>query len=237
MEKQIEIKLEKGIEEVVIREGKAVDIHIPNGIVLNDLTINAVHEYLSKEGIQPEEIKNSFVLFSYEEKFIELLYALRIQNPDKIIGKVRMSPDLEKFEINSGKRYTTFALADFIRMNRHFFETKDVALKLENVLRNFTAEVDRKIEASDDKRANVKASIIQKVKTNIPENFTLLLPIFIGSDPIEVKVEIDINSTDISCSLMSPDLKEIIDNETKAIIDNQLKSIKDLYSELRIFQK
>jgi hypothetical protein len=237
MEKDIKITLENGVKELVIREGEAAKIHIPSGIVLKDLTIGAVAEYLLKDGILNDEIKNSFVLFSYEDKFIQLKFASRIENPDDITGKVSLHPDLKKFEINEGKRYTAFKLADFIRMNRHFFETKDQAIKLENILRNFTAEVDRKIEASDDKRANVKASIIQQVKTNIPESFTLLLPVFVGSTPIPVKVEIDIDSSDISCSLMSPDLKELIDVETKAIIDVELKNIQTLYPQLRIFQK
>jgi hypothetical protein len=237
MEKDIKITVENGVKELVIREGEASKIHIPSGIVLKDLTIGAVAEYLSKDGILNDEIKNSFVLFSYEDKFIQLKFASRIENPDDITGKVSLHPDLKKFEINEGKRYTSFKLADFIRMNRHFFETKDQAIKLENILRNFTAEVDRKIEASDDKRANVKASIIQQVKTNIPESFTLLLPVFVGSTPIPVKVEIDIDSSDISCSLMSPDLKELIDVETKAIIDVELKNIQTLYPQLRIFQK
>lgn len=237
MENNIKITVENGVKELVIREGEAAKIHVPTGIILKDLTIDAVAEYLSKDGIQAEQIKNSFVVFSYEEKFIQLKFASRIENPDEIAGKVSLHPDLKKFEINEGKRYTAFKLADFIRMNRHFFETKDQAIKLENILRNFTAEVDRKIEASDDKRANVKASIIQQVKTNIPENFTLLLPVFVGSNHVAVRVEIDIDSTDISCSLMSPDLKELIDVETKAIIDNQLGKIKKLFPQLRIFQK
>jgi hypothetical protein len=237
MENNLKINVEAGIKELVIREGKANEVHVPSGISLSNLTIDSVKEYLSKKGINETEIENSFVLFSYEEKNIELLYAARIENPDRIKGEVRLHPDLKKFEINEGKRYTTFQLADFIRMNRHFFETKDVALKLENVLRNFTAEVDKKLDVSDDKRANVKASIIQTVKTNIPENFTLKLPVFVGSEPIPVLVEIDINSTDISCSLMSPNLKELIDVETKAIIDVELDAVKKLYPELRIFQK
>ena len=237
MEADLKISVEQGVKEVVVRKGVANDVHIPNGILISDLTIDCVSEYLSKEGVDEAEIKNSFVVFSYEEKSIELLFAVRILNPDSIGGKIRLHPDLQKFEINGGKRYTPFKLADFIRMNRHFFESKDQAIKLENVLRNFIADVDKKIEVSDDKRANVKASIIQQVKTNIPENFTLLLPIFVGVEPIPVKVEIDIDSTDISCSLMSPDLKELIDKETKVIIDFELKLIKQLFPELRIFQK
>ena len=237
MTNKIKVTVENGVKELIIRHGEADKIHIPNGITSGGLSIDAVREYLSKDGIDPDEIKNTFLWFSKENRFIRLEYAVRRPNPDFIEGKITMHPDLEKFEINAGKRYNPHSLADFIRMNRHYFETKDVAIKLESSLRNFTAEVDKKLEVSDDKRANVKASIVQTVKTSIPESFVLMLPIFIGSKPIAVTVEIDINSADLSCSLMSPDLKSFIDTESAAIIENELSQIRALYPELRIFQK
>jgi hypothetical protein len=237
MQNDIKITIENGIKELIIRSGEAPKIHVPNGIELKNCSISAVKEYLSKEGVEVDEIKNSFVVYSLETKGIALFYAHRRENQDSIDGKITMNPDLEKFEINAGKRYSPHNLADFIRMNRHYFETKDIAIKLESSLRNFTAEVDKKLEVSDDKRANVKASIIQNVKTSIPESFVLMLPVFIGSKPIQVTVEIDINSNDLSCSLMSPDLKSFIDAESGAIIENELAEIRKLYPELRIFQK
>lgn len=237
MPQEIKITVENGIKELVIRNGEAPVIHVPNGIELKGCSINAVREYLSKQGVEIEEIKNSFVIYSLENKDINLVYAFRRENRDSISGKITLHPDLEKFEINAGKRYSPHGLADFIRMNRHYFETKDTAIKLESTLRNFTAEVDKKMEVSDDKRANVKALVVQNVKTSIPESFGLMLPIFIGAKPIKVTVEIDINSNDLSCSLMSPDLKSFIDTESAAIIKSELADIKKLYPELRIFQK
>lgn len=237
MSQDVKVTVENGVKVLEIRNGKANDIHVSNSLKVEGLTIDAVREYLSKEGIDADEIKNSFVLYSIEALKIELVYALRGENPDSIHGKLTLHPDLKKFEINEGKRYTTHQLADFVRMNRHYFETKDVALKLEGILRNFIAEVDKKFEAADDKRANVKASIVQTVRTNIPEDFTLMLPVFVGTDATPIKVEIDINSSDISCSLVSPALKELIDTEAKAIIGNELQQIRDLYPQLRIFQK
>jgi hypothetical protein len=237
MEKEIKITVENGIKELVIRSGEASKIHVPNGFELKNCSISAVKEYLSKEDVAVDEIKNSFVIYSLETKVIALVYALRRENSDFIDGKITMHPDLEKFEINAGKRHSPHNLADFIRMNRHYFETKDIAIKLESALRNFTAEVDKKFEVSDDKRANIKSLIVQNVKTSIPESFVLLLPIFIGAKPIKVTVEIDINSNDLSCSLMSPDLKSFIDTESGAIIENELDKIRKLYPDLRIFQK
>lgn len=234
---QIKVNIENGVKEVIFRQGKAPEVHIPNGMNLTDLTISAVHEYLKKDGINPEEIKNSYVLFSYEDRYIELNFALRRENSDIICGIIQLHPDLEKFEINKGKRYSPYQLADFIRMNRHYFETKDIAMKLESSLRKFTTEVDKKLEASDDKRANIKSSIVQNVKTSIPESFNIKIPVFIGTGPITVNIEVDINSDDLSCSLMSPDLKSLIETESIAIINIELQQIRELYPELRIFQK
>jgi hypothetical protein len=237
MSKEIKITVEEGVKELIIRNGEASKIHVPNGIEIGKLTIDAVREYLSKKGVDPNEIQNSYIWYSNEERFIQLEYAYRIENRDSIHGQLTLHPDLEKFEINKAKQYSTHQLAQFIRMNKHFFESKDVALKLINELMNFKAKVDKEIEASDDKKANVKMMLVQKVTSNIPTEFTLNLPIFIGTKPVPVAVEIDIDAMDLSCNLISPALKELIDTESTAIIDTELQAVRLLYPELRIFQK
>lgn len=237
MAEEIKVTVENGVKELFIRTGKANDIHIPKSIEIGSLTIDAVKEYLSKNGIDGSEIENSYIWYSVKERFIQLEYAVRRVNSDSIHGLLQLDSDLEKFGINSGNQFTTFALANFIRLNRHFFETKDVALKLVTELQNFKAKVDKEIEASDDKKANVKMMLVQKVTSNIPTEFTILVPLFIGTKPVPIKVEIDIDANDLSCSLVSPELKELIDNESKAIIDLELQEIRKLYPELRIFQK
>lgn len=237
MVEEIKVTVENGIKELVIRKGEASKIHVPKAIEIGKLTINAVREYLSKKGVKADEIENSYIWYSNEERFIQLEYAVRIENPDSIHGMLTLHPDLKKFEINDGKQYGTHQLAQFIRMNKHFFQSKDVALKLVNELMNFRANVDKQIEASDDKRANVKIMLAQKVTSNIPTKFTLNLPIFIGSKPIPVNVEIDIDAQDLTCSLISPALKEFIDTESTALIENELSEIRKLCPELRIFQK
>ncbi|RZJ33743.1 MAG: hypothetical protein EOO51_12700 [Flavobacterium sp.] len=223
--------------EVVIRRGEAAKIHIPTGIKIENATINAVQEYLKKNGISADEIQNSFVVFSYENLYLKLSFAHRRENPDSIEGKLKLHPDLSVWDINGKTSYSTFSLADFIKMNRHYFETKDVAMKLVSTLRDFKASIDKKIEAADDKRANRRVLVAQVAETNIPENFALLLPVFVGTEPVKVNVEININADDLSCNLISPDLKQIIDQETKKVIDDELDAIKALYPELRVFQK
>lgn len=231
----LKINVAEGQRELVILHGEAEKKFYPKKIELSGLTVDAIYEYLKKPH-EDELIEQSYVVFSYDKKSIELKYGARVDNTDTIAAEVRLNPDLEKFQINSGERMTPFSLADFIRMRRHFFENKDVAMVLEKELRNFTANVDKKIEASDDKRANVKASIVQSVTTNIPLEFFVLLPVFVGGEKVKVKVEVDICATTLGCMLMSPDLKEIIDTEVKELIDRQIKMIKEDFPGLRVFQ-
>lgn len=235
MSEEIKVVLGEGQKELVLLHGEAEKKFYPKKIELNSLTVDAVREYL-RQPHEKELIAQSYVCFSYEKQVVKLVYGARVDNTDTIEGKVKINPDLSSLGINSGEKFTSFALADFIRMRRHFFEDKNVALLLEKSLRNFEAEVDKKINASDDKRANVRASLVQTVTTNIPTEFNVLLPIFVGGEKVKVRVEVDICSTSLQCMLMSPDLKEIIDTEVKVLIDHEIDLIKKLYPDIRVFQ-
>jgi hypothetical protein len=57
--------------------------------------------------------------------------------------------------------------------------------------------------------------LVQKVTSNIPTEFTLNLPLFIGTKPVLAVVEIDIDAMDLNCSLISPALKELVDTERR----------------------
>jgi len=239
MNKLIEkVTVEEGVKELIIREGKANDIHIPNPIEIGELTIECVREYLSKKGIEEEEIKNSYVWYSTEgeKPFIQIFYAVRREKPDLVHGCLVIDSDLKKFGINSGTTLSTFDLANFIRLHRHFFESKEKAMSLVKELQNFKAKVDKEIENANDNRGNAHLMIKQKVISNVPLDFTLFLPIFKGLDKIAIKCEIDINASDLSCSLVSPDLKELFQVESERIIKHEIEEIKRLYPELRIFR-
>jgi hypothetical protein len=236
MEPNINIEVNTEDKEVVIRRGEARPVHIPNGIEVSGGAIGSVYEYLSKSGVEENEIPNSFVTVSYEKRTLSLSYSHRRENPDKIAGGLKVHPDLDLWDINGSKSYSTFSLADFIKMNHHYFENKDVAMKLVTVLRDFKAKVETKIEAADDKRANRRVLVAQVAETNIPPSFILKLPVFVGADPISIEVEININADDLSCSLISPNLKEYIDIQSREIIGEQIDKISKLYPQLRIFQ-
>lgn len=234
----INISAAPGLDELVIRHGEADRIHHPSGLTVSSATIDAVYEYLHKEGVEKEEIKNSIVSYSYEGLFLKLGYAFRSRTVDNVEGVLKLHPELEKWGINVCKNYNNYSLADFIKMNRHFFDDKATAMKLVSELRNIKVKAEKEFETSDNKRGDARLLLAQKViDSNIPAEFTLNLPVFVGCGTVRVNVEVEIDANDFACTLISPDLKQIIDQETKAIIDEQLGKIRELYPQLRIFQK
>lgn len=235
MEKTIKVELTAENKELVILTGAAEPIYYNKAIEVKSGSINSAFEYLSKKVVIPEIIEHSKLEFCYDKLYIDLHYDARQRNPDLIMGKLKLHPDLEKFNINSGKAYSTFELADFIKMNRHYFENKDYAMKLVSELRNFEGKVNRDLEAKADDRGNKRALINQVVESNIPTGFFLELPVFVGQEKIRLEVEINITS-DFSCSLISPDLKEFIDLESKKVLDVELTKIKALHPELKVFE-
>lgn len=242
MDKQeVKITVEEGVKELVIRTGEAEKIHDIPGVKLSNLTIDSVLEYLSKPLVHNEENRQieqiSYVTYDYKKREILLNFDFRSSFSDTIHGCLQLDPDLVDFGINENKNFTALEMGQFIRFRRHFFENKDVALNLEKELRDFRANVDKKINAADDKRGNISASIAQTVISNLPLEFYVNLPVFIGQPKRLIKLEIDINPLDLTCTLVSPELKEMIDLESKSIIDEQIQAIKELHPNLRIFQR
>lgn len=235
MEESVKVTVENGVKELVILKGTAESIFHKKAIEVKGASIDSAKEYLSKNVVDPVIIDHSKLEFCYDKLYIKLIYDARERNPDVIEGSLKLHPDLEKFSINSGKSYSTFELADFIKMNRHYFENKDYAMKLVSGLRDFEGKVNRDIEARTDERGNKRALLNQVVESNIPTGFFLELPVFIGQEKIRLEVEINITAA-FECSLISPDLKEFIDVHSKKILDEQLTVIKGLHPELKVFE-
>lgn len=232
---EIKITVADGVKELIILHGTAEAVYHDKGIDVKSGSINSAHEYLSKKVVDSEKIQHSKIEFSYDGLYINLHYAARERNPDTILGSLKLHPDLLKFAINTTKTYNTFELADFIKMNRHYFENKEYAMKLVSELRGFEGKVNKEVEAKADTRANQKILINQTVESNIPAGFILVLPVFVGQEKVRLEVEINITS-DFSCSLISPDLKQLVDEETKTILDAELNKIRLLHPELKIFE-
>lgn len=232
--KDLNITVENGVKTVELRSGKANDIPQPREIEIKG-QIDTPLRYLQNP-CPRFEVEKSSITISREQLIITLKVGQDIRPTDTYTGQLEESQDLKDFGINSGKSYTTFELAEKIKMNRLLFKTKDEAMRLVAELRNFKAKVDKDIELADDGRGNNTIKRIQAVESNIPESFTMEMQVFKGMPKTSFNVEVSIDAQDMSCTLISPDLADHIRDVSDGIIDEQVDEIKKLFPNIRIFE-
>lgn len=231
-ETKVNVTVTEPAQVVTILHGKALDPQEPR--VVNIVgNIDAPKRYLQ---IRSDNGKNfrSHILVSQDDLSITLIVDETDPFGAVIAGQLKFSKEFRLFEINTGKRFTTFDLAALIRMNRTYFESQDYAKKLVNDLQNFKAKVDKELEASDDKRGNITMKKIQAVSSNIPDSFKLNIPVFKGL-PIEtIEVEIDIDPNSLECSIVSPEANDIVERIRNNAINQEIDEIRKIAPEIVI---
>lgn len=231
MSENINISLEGNTKVLEILTGKAVERHAPSPLIVEG-TIDAPYRFL-KSRIDVIEIKESHLLVS-DNRITLCINEKSIAGFTEITGRLVVNPDFLSFGINEDKKRDTFELADFIKMNRHFFNDRSTAMKLVNDLKNFKAEISKQVEKSNNDRGNTRFLKDQVVESNIPEIFSLNMPIFKGDAPVLFEVEVMIDPQSFECRLISPYVRELIAEEGGARIDYVVTQIETLVPELAI---
>lgn len=212
-----------GVGEIVIREGKAVELHEPVKVVIAG-TLDASARWLeTRMRIGLINQGKNHVLVDRENLSITLQCNENNHYGSKISGSLIVSPEYKRLGINDGEYMTNFEMAELIKMNRSFFETKSIAMKLVTELQNFKAKVDKEVEKSDNNRGDKRLLVNQVVQSNLPEAFNIIIPLFKGTAKQTINVEVYINPSDLSCTLVSPEandlLEEMRDREMDAVLD------------------
>ena len=213
-----------GVREVIIREGQALPAKEPIPVRI-DGTIDAPARWAeNRKSVIPQ--LNAFMCINRQEMRITLVEDERNSYFNRIIGTMTRSDKFKEFGINSAKYVTSFEMADLFKMNRSFFETKTLCMELVSKLKNLKASVNKQIEASTNDRGNRRELVDQVVEHNIPESFKLKLPVFNGTEPQEVEVEINVDADDLSCTLISPHAKDLIERMRNEKIDEVIERVK-----------
>ena len=249
--KEIKVTVENGVKELVVRHGKAEPVaEFRKGVkVSGTLSLPRIHltnppKSLTSKGLlvigDKDNIDNvlaySYLEVNRDKGSIDFIEDAGNAWENTYSGILEKDERFEKFNINTGKSYTTLELAEFIKMNRSHFETREKAMLLVSSLRNFKAKVDKDIENADDGRGNRKILLAQAVDSNIPESFKINVPIFKGYDKQIIEVEISIDAGDLSCTLISPEANDYIEEVKDSLIDAEIAQIRELHPTLRIFE-
>ena len=247
---QINLHVKEGENEVIIRHGEAEPVAgFRKGITVSG-TLGVPREHLEKPSVwltarldpkvrkedQDPVLNFSHLQVNRDKGTITFTEDAGNEWENKYIGALVFDPRFEKFGINSGRSYTTIELSHFIKMNRSHFETKDKAMLLVSQLRDFKAKVDKQVENMADERGNRRILQAQAVESNIPESFHITVPVFKGCAAQTLEVEIAIDPGDLSCTLISPEVNDYVENVKNEIINEEIRMIEESHPTLRIFE-
>ena len=226
MEK-IELNLNGEQKELLIRTGEALKLLQPVKIVQSGNIESPAKFHAIRAGVPTKSI----VTFSRSK--MEIIFDAEPENSLAAIvtGKLLINDDLKKFEINSqSKMWGLQELAKFLKMNKTFFKDKEKTDSLIASLIAFKGTITTELEKANDGRGNAKDLMDRKTTSNMPTDFILSLPVFVGGEIKTFRVEIGIDSTDASAKfwLESSELQEIIITERDRIIDAEIAKFSGL---------
>ena len=237
--KLIEINVDHKGGEVTIRQGEAMKLKEPVKVELTG-SIGSVVEFLKKR-LAAVNQGLAHILLNRARAAMSITLVLNETDPysrGSVKGSLQLDPDFSEFGINTGKSRTPRELSDFFKMRRYCFEDSGEAMKIIADLKNIKAKINKQLEASSDNRANGRVLFEQAVDSNIPESFTLSLPIFKGEAPRKFKVEINLiaRDADIDCALESVEANDILRVTGDQILEEQLNIIKGLAPDIVIIE-
>ena len=217
--------LPQGCGEIIIREGKAVEVREPVKVNITG-TIDAPARWLETRFDCLKE-KTCYVIVNREGMTITLRCNENNHYGTVIMGVLEISPEIRKFRINEGHYITNFEMAELFKMNRSHFENKQEAMRIVSELQNFKAKVDKELENSNNNRGDRRMLVSQAVEHNLPEAFNLVLPIFKGTPKQTIQVEVYVNPSDFTCTLVSPEANDLIEEMRDTEMDAVIERIKE----------
>lgn len=223
-----------GPGELVIREGKAIEIHEPRNLII-DGVLDSPYRYLEKR-VQAFPETQCHVIVNREKLTIKLVVDERHHVQTVIAGSLQLHPDFKKLGINNGEYLTAFELADKFKMNRSLFENQSAAMDIVHKLKNFKARVDKEIEKSTNDKGNVRLLLDQVVNSNLPDSFKLNVPLFKGFPKEVIEVEINVNANDLTCTLISPVANDLIQFHRDGAINSELDKIDKIAANIVVFE-
>ena len=233
------LKVENAGNEIIIREGKALEPVAPKKINITG-DIKTVSSFIAKRkpassqldakpGLQ--EINPDRALVTVDKNFLSIKLELDPENEygTEVTAKLSFTPELEQFCINKNRLFNREELIKLIRFNKIWFPDAEAHDKLLKAYQAFTATVNANIGKTSDTRGNVENAYKKTVETNVPDSFVLNIPIFKGMDKRRFRVEIAIDSTDASTKFWfeSVELNDIIQVESQMILEKELEACAD----------
>ena len=228
--------------EIILREGLAPKMLEPQPPVKMNITgtIGSVVEFLTKRLDTGQFHQGDCHILVDREKVTITLVINESSAYDRgmIVGQLSHNPKFVDFGINQDKAWTPTELGLFIKMNRAFFADRKTNMELVSTLMNFTATINNKIERSMQENGNRIDNFAQVVNSNLPESFTIQMPIFKGmpAETIEVETFAHVNGREVAFMLLSPGAQATLEDLRDKVIDDEITKIRELAPGIAIIE-
>lgn len=240
-EKPITVNLPEGQSQVQVLYGpapKQLDAKAPIKVSI-DGTIEAPARWLEKRVGDIDQHK-AHVLVDRDSMSICLV--INEDDPYKdgsVRGKIAVSDIVTKFGINTCKKWQPEQLGQFLKMNRSLFVSKEENMAVVGSLKSFSARVNQDVIRDNQENGNRNYAFRQAVESNIPQKFSLRIPVFKGCQPVEVEVETyaSIDGTDVTIVLQSAGVNDIMEEARNSAIDKVIEEIKGYGPEIAIIEQ
>ncbi len=233
--KDLNITVENGVKTVQVLTGNALEQQEPKIISLNGV-LDSPLKWLEKRVSEIDQ-KKCHIVVDRDKMTISLVIDESDHYSTTITGKMELHPVFVKFGINAGKYRTTFEMAELIKMNRSYFENRQYAMELVTLLRQFKAKIDKQVEADvNPNKGDRRVLIAQKVDSNLPPAFNIIVPIFKGTEKQEIECETYFNPDDLTCTLVSAGANDSIEEMKDTCVGEVLDKIKEIAPDVAIIE-
>jgi hypothetical protein len=243
---KMQINLDKDCQkaEVVIREVDKVNelpVLEPEKVNISG-TITSIFSFLEKRWECEGQINHEHTHIIVDRDNLSMTLVANetdARNKMVIVGKLQLSRQFMEFHINDGYAWEPLVLSQFIKMNRAYFSNRNENMKLVSVFKNFKAKVNTDYERDRKENGSFTDNYSQIVDSNMPDRFSVVLPVFKGTEAQSVEVETyaTIDGHDVTVQLVSPGAQEVVDRTLDAIIDEQIAAIREIAPEIPFIEK
>ncbi len=243
---KMQINLDKDCQkaEVVIREVDKVNelpVLEPEKVNISG-TITSIFSFLEKRWECEGQINHEHTHIIVDRDNLSMTLVANetdARNKMVIVGKLQLSRQFMEFHINDGYVWEPLVLSQFFKMNRAYFSNRDENMKLVSVFKNFKAKVNTDYERDRKENGSYTDNYSQIVDSNMPDRFSVVMPIFKGTkaQSIEVETYATINGHDVTVQLISPSAQQVVDETLDAIIDEQIAAIREIAPEIPFIEK
>jgi len=220
MENKINITVADGVQEIVIREGRALDqIQSKQVVLVGDISTPSEYYRTRPHTVDPDK---AVVIYNRKNCSIEL--QCDAANPLGAIvkGSLEKSDEIKDFGINSQKTFSQTELVKLIRFNKRFFADRDEVetFLTKLVAFKFASTIDSANNVKDN-RGNHSNSFAKKVESDIPTSIKFAMPLFKNASPVEFISEIvlDVAENTARFWFESVDLETLIQSTIDAEFD------------------